>query len=192
MCRQILKRCNDLKYQSRCLDTSRDLPVRRLIRYWNGVQVTRRYLQCRIHGSLSSLESMSTLCHIWMTRDNTSKLMVHIFKNIFLNRLVWKGHIWQLSHHLTLEAAAPEPQTLVSTFLQCKTPLSSRCYPIRAILLLLAWWGRVGIPPRGLMLPKWYQFCIVNLNKLFDIEHSFQWTHVVCIAQGIYQISLLI
>ena len=33
---QISKRCDDLNYQSRGFETSRDLTIRRLIRYWNG------------------------------------------------------------------------------------------------------------------------------------------------------------
>ena len=36
----ISKRCDDLIYQSRGFETSRDLTIRRLIRYWNGAQLT--------------------------------------------------------------------------------------------------------------------------------------------------------
>ena len=36
---QISKRCDNLNYQSRGFETSRDLTIRRLIRYWNGAQV---------------------------------------------------------------------------------------------------------------------------------------------------------
>ena len=36
VCR-IWKRCNDFNYHSRGFDTSRDLTIRRLIGYWNGV-----------------------------------------------------------------------------------------------------------------------------------------------------------
>ena len=36
---QISKRCDNLNYQSRGLDTSRDLTIRRLIGYWNGALV---------------------------------------------------------------------------------------------------------------------------------------------------------
>ena len=36
---QISKRCDNLNYQSRGFETSRDLEIRRLIRYWNGARV---------------------------------------------------------------------------------------------------------------------------------------------------------
>ena len=38
---QISKRCDDLNFQSRGFETSRDLTIRRLIGYWNGAQVTK-------------------------------------------------------------------------------------------------------------------------------------------------------
>ena len=37
---QISKRCDDSNYQSRGFETSRDLMIRRLIRYWDGPQGT--------------------------------------------------------------------------------------------------------------------------------------------------------
>ena len=36
---QISKRCDNLNYQSRGFETSRDLTIRRLIGYWNGAQI---------------------------------------------------------------------------------------------------------------------------------------------------------
>ena len=38
---QISKRCDNLNYQSRGFEISRDLTIRRLIGYWNGAQVSR-------------------------------------------------------------------------------------------------------------------------------------------------------
>ena len=37
---QISKRCDNLNYQSRGFETSRDLTIRRLIGYWNGALIT--------------------------------------------------------------------------------------------------------------------------------------------------------
>ena len=43
---QISKRCDDLNYKSRGFETSRDLTIKCLIRYWNGAQVADTYKPC--------------------------------------------------------------------------------------------------------------------------------------------------
>ena len=43
---QISKRCDNINYQSLGFETSRDLTIMRLIRYWNGAQASLMQINC--------------------------------------------------------------------------------------------------------------------------------------------------
>ena len=80
---KISKRCDNLKYQSRGFETSRDLTIRRLIEYWNGAQVV-----WWPKTSVSAAMGMSGW-HIWIntTMEELTKIQMEI-PRIFRNTII--------------------------------------------------------------------------------------------------------
>ena len=62
---QIAKRCDNLAYRSRGIDTSRDLTIRRLIGYWNGALVTTNIMQLRVCVLACNYNTIAS-CALWL------------------------------------------------------------------------------------------------------------------------------
>ena len=73
---QISKRCDNLNYQSRGFETSRDLTIRRLIGYWNGALIFHQLYGCLdiivTAGYWIAVQSYDICVSLWNTvaRDN--------------------------------------------------------------------------------------------------------------------------
>ena len=82
---QVSKCCDNLNYQSHSLETSWDLTIRRLIRYWNEAQYNHTQW---------NTESVHNFGYVFILHI---VLLIHIIKDVFhVNQIyIHKWHFWQ-------------------------------------------------------------------------------------------------